>query len=214
MGKRRKYKKKRKQMRLFKSPVPMSMTTKLRYQDTVTIDAGASALAGHIIAANGCFKPDITATGHQPRGFDQLMALYDHYTVIGSKITASFYNRDGTVPLTVCVALRDGNSITATDLNDYLEGGNVISRFLTPEDTSAALKTITKGFSARKFLGRSHPMADPDLKGGATFNPTEGAFFHLCVANTTGSADPTSTYVNFNIDYIVTFTEPKVPAQS
>ena len=39
---------------------------------------------------NSLFDPDQTGTGHQPYYFDQFAALYNRYTVLGSKLTAEF----------------------------------------------------------------------------------------------------------------------------
>jgi len=34
--------------------------------------------------------PNVSLGGHQPRGFDQLMAVYETYTVLGSKISVNW----------------------------------------------------------------------------------------------------------------------------
>ncbi len=61
---------------------PQTLIRKLRYCDRLEIDPGASsALGEHFFSCVGLFDPDITGTGHQPMGFDQYMALYDHYQV-------------------------------------------------------------------------------------------------------------------------------------
>ena len=39
---------------------------------------------------NSLFDPDFTGTGHQPYYFDQFATIYQRYTVIGSKLTATF----------------------------------------------------------------------------------------------------------------------------
>ena len=65
--------------------------TKLRYVEYFTLNPAAAGLpATHVFSANGLYDPNITGVGHQPRGFDQLMALYDHYYVSRSKIIADF----------------------------------------------------------------------------------------------------------------------------
>ena len=37
--------------------------------------------------ANGLYDPDRTGTGHQPFGYDEWSPIYDHFTVVGSRIT-------------------------------------------------------------------------------------------------------------------------------
>ncbi len=63
---------------------------KMRYFADVELDPGAGAMAAHIFSANGLFDPDITGVGHQPYSFDQWMAVYDHYHVVGAKISVTF----------------------------------------------------------------------------------------------------------------------------
>jgi hypothetical protein len=74
------------------NPLPNNFVTKLRYHDSVPINAANGTVAGHVFRANSPYDPDYTASGHQPRYFDQIMPLYDHYQVLGSKITVKFIN--------------------------------------------------------------------------------------------------------------------------
>ena len=39
---------------------------------------------------NSLFDPNLSGLGHQPRGFDQLMAVYEKYTVVAAKITVCY----------------------------------------------------------------------------------------------------------------------------
>lgn len=53
---------------------------KLTYNQTVAIsDAGAEF--DYVFRANSLFDPDLTGTGHQPRGFDQWATFYGQYKV-------------------------------------------------------------------------------------------------------------------------------------
>lgn len=211
----RKSYRKRNLLSFSKAPIPNKFATKLRYQEAISVNPGAAgAAAVHVFSANGCYDPNVTGTGHQPRGFDQFMAMYDHFTVIGAKITANFI--EGANNDTYCwVALKDSNS-TSIDPNDYLEARNVVSTILPWSGTGGnnAIRTLSKKSSTRKFLGRSHPMSDPELKGSAGSNPTEQLYFHIGIAPVDSSVDEGSHFINVRIDYLVVFTEPKQPTQS
>lgn len=192
-----------------KAPMPNIFATKFRYQDVVSINPGAGGTAGvHVFSANGMYDPDVTSTGHQPRGFDQLMAMYDHYVVIGAKITVEFVSP--TYDNLVWIALRDDNTVQS-DKNEYLEGRNVISALL-PADSSSH-RRLTKTFSTRKFLGRSKPLSDSQLKGNTGGNPAEQAFFHVGMAPTSTN-DEAAHNVNVRIDYLAVLIEPRQPTQS
>lgn len=62
------------------------------------IPGGTTAATGHMFRLNSVYDPDYTATGHQPRGYDQWAALYAYYRVHVAtySVTASNYNPDTT----------------------------------------------------------------------------------------------------------------------
>lgn len=194
-----------------KSPMPLRFPTKLRYVENFTMDGAASGLAdAYVFNAGGLYDPNITGVGHQPRGWDQLIAMYDHAVVIGSKITLTItHNSSGAVNEICGVALRDGSTVD-TDPNDYLEGGTVRSGHITADKPT---KMFTLGYSPKKFLGRSKPMADSTLKNSVSANPTESAFFH-CFTAGLGGTNPAAVDCTAVIDYLCVFIEPKDVAQS
>lgn len=211
------YRRKRRNM-LYKAPMPNKFATKLRYVGQTTINPGvAGSAAVHVINAIGCYDPDITGVGHQPRGFDELMSMYDHYTVIGSKITVSFtqayassYN-----PMYIGIALKD-DVTTYTDPNDYLEGRNLVSAVLPAHyvNNPATMRTLSKSFSLRKFLSVTKAMSSNQYRGTSSSNPNDGAYFHIFGAPVNSGADEPAININFRIDFLVVFTEPRQPAQS
>ena len=50
------------------------------------------------LRANDLRDPEVALGGHQPRGFDDFMNIYDKFTVTGSKISASFMYEGYTGP--------------------------------------------------------------------------------------------------------------------
>jgi len=72
------------------SPWPSILRTKLEY---VTYFGGTpgDSLAYFQLRGNSLYDPDITRTSgtvqHQPRGFDQLLTMYERWTVGGSKLS-------------------------------------------------------------------------------------------------------------------------------
>lgn len=207
---RRRYRKKN-SLVLKKSPVPKIMFTKLRYCENVTLNPAAGGIDIKVYSANGCYDPYYTGTGHQPRGFDQLMTLYDHFVVLGSKCTVEAAPGSGT-PLVMGVNLRD-TTVSSGNPNDYQEGGYCTSKLLGT-GTSAGTKRLVKTFSAKKFLGRSNVLSDSELKGSAIANPTEGAYYHIWASPADSTSDPTATALTVRIDYLVALIEPKTPTQS
>lgn len=206
---------KRKMLSFTKAPMPNKFATKLRYVSYSNIDGGAGVPGVHLVRANCLYDPDQTLVGHQPRGFDQIMTMYDHFVVIGSRITVDFVTNSGTAhsPFVVGIALKDSSA--TTDTNSYQEGRNVVTKVMrTTTATSGGQRlTLSKTFSARKFLGRSKPLSDPELKGSASSSPLEQAVFHIFYAPLS-TTDLLPITVQYRIDYLAVFIEPKQPAQS
>lgn len=196
-----------------KSPMPKKFLFKTRYcEPIVTIDPSVAGIpATHVFQANSLYDPDYTGVGHQPIGYDQIMPMYDHYTVIGSRIRVSATNTDGGTPQTIVVALKD-NVTAINDVGRTIENGQCRWGVLSESVAGGATKTLTLGFSANKFFGCN--VLDGDkYKGFEGGNPNEGAYFHITVAPLEG-VDAASVRCNVTIEYVAVLTEPKVLAQS
>lgn len=212
---RKTYRKKRSV--LYKAPMPNKFATKLRYVGYADLDPSVGGLAAvHVLNAIGLYDPDITGVGHQPRGFDQFMTMYDHYHVIGAKVTIDFMHKFNTngYSLMCGIAIKDSN-ITYSDPNDYLEGRNIISCVLpaTHSTDSGPIRRLSKTFSTKKFFGVKNVLDTNEYKGSATANPNDSAYFHVFCAPFQ-AVDASAIIVQFRIDYYVVFTEPKQPSQS
>lgn len=203
---------------------PDSKLVRLKYADTITINPAVGAIAQHVFCANGLADPDVTVAGHQPRGFDQWMLVYDHYTVIGAKI------RVQAVPLgdsgtSRSVNLMPGIFGVTLDDNTLLEDTTVQSvieshqgrkyRYTGPLATHTAGRgpSITKRFSAKKFFKKSAIVGADLYRGDVASNPTETANFGLWYGSIAGS-DPPSMVFMVEIEYIALLTERKHLAQS
>ncbi len=210
---RRRYKRKSRKFgrrRMMKPLLGNRVSLKHRFWKQVSIDPGADLAAVNVFSANGIFDPDITNGSTQVRGFDQISVLYDHYTVIGSKCTVTFYCES---PVLVGVALRDSNT-TQTSALEYMEGRNVHSGFIGSTN-GPGLKTIVVKAPISKFLGRPHILSEDDLRGNLNANPPEQAYFHVFARSARGdTTDPAIVYCNVLIDYLTIWTEPKQPTAS
>lgn len=207
---RRKY---RRGFSLVRAPLQRKLFTKMIYQDSFALDTGAGTVGSVIYSANNLYDPDVSGVGHQPRGFDELMNLYSHFVVVGSKITVTVLHEGGSVNLSsACSGVSlQADSTPLSTLNDYLESSYV--RFTHNSDYSQKPSTISYKCNPNKFLGRSKPLSDPDLKGSASGSPIEQAYFHVFQAGLAGS-NPGNCHYNVRIEYLVCLIEPKNPSQS
>ncbi len=188
---------------------PNTLVRKLRYVDSVVLNASAGAAANHFFSANGLFDPDITGTGHQPLAFDQYIAMYDHYKVLSSKMTIhplanpSASTADNQQIITIYL---DDDTTGISNVNNMIEQGQTAYMVIN-SGASAPPKGISKSFLASTFF--SNRLSGVSLLGTGSANPAEQCFYNISTAALNGSGDPVSLAVLVVIDYVVSFTERK-----
>ncbi len=191
-------------------------TVRLRYVQSVNLDGGAGgALQIYTFRANSMYDPDYTGTGHQPRGFDQAMVGYDHFTVIGSKISVALSPTYAQATLINtnpgvfgCVLTNDGvvNYAAAEEVMEGTQGAGY--RTFGYPGTATGPNRLSKTFSATKFFGKKYLPGSADYKGSASGNPGQVAYYSIWAAGV-GGTDPGNVLVTVTIDYIAVLTEPK-----
>ena len=99
---------------------PQSMKTKLRYVERIDSNIDGTNVKLFGFRGNGLYDPFIPLGGHQPRGFDDFMKIYDKFTVVGSSCTSQFMYEG-----------YDGPSSVATT-------GNLVKSFVVDNSNNAA----------------------------------------------------------------------------
>lgn len=195
-------------------PVPVKAKRTLRYvENAITLNPGVAGIAAdYVISANGLFDPNVTGVGHQPIGFDQMMQMYNHYTVIGAKLTAIFSSIDTVYEQIVGIAqVADATAIT--NGQEAVENGLVTFKMLQQAGTAKQIVQMTSPLSIGKFMGRRSILSEDDFRGTSLSNPTEQAYFHL-ISYHGGAVDISGCRLDIVVDYITVFTEPKYLSQS
>lgn len=195
---------------------------RLRYVENVTLNPGVNTTANHLFRCNSVFDPNYTGTGHQPLYFDTYTALFNHYIVLGSRITVNLssggnqqaepagqwgiYLNDDTTAITGTAA--------ASQIQEQKKGVwsflNMYSR-----DNARPASRLSLNFSTKKFFG-IRDVKDNKFSLGAsvTTNPTDEAYFTIWYNHPDVALDPATAYANVVIEYIVQFSELKEIAQS
>jgi len=184
----------------------------LRYSTNFQLVSTAGAVASYVFGANALYDPDITGTGHQPMGFDQMMQFFSHYTVIRSKLILVAANATST-PMQVCLRY-DAAGTPLTVIERILENGGNVNTHLDISGSTNAQKEISLICDIAKLQG-VNPLAltaDNTLRGDVASNPAELTYFHVQLFSASGF---TGT-VNFDIliEYTAYFTEPRDDIQS
>lgn len=191
-----------------RGPAPRTMRTVLRYSESlITVDGGAAGTSdAYVFSANGLFDPNITGTGHQPRGFDQYMGLYTYYVVVASRIIAK-YAAAPAETLNQMIGLAPIAIATEnTDPKDYMEQQGNVYDFLRP-GVSSASKTLKVEVDLKSWFGASSLMDDDLLRGDSGQNPSRQLYYHVW-ASGVQAVNPTAIDVNVLIEYDVIFFTP------
>lgn len=183
---------------------PRRMYISHRYVEIVTLTSTASSVASNLHRCNGMYDPNYTGTGHQPMYFDNLAAIYDHYTVVKSTckiiVTPATSNSN---PIQLCGYVDDDTTV-ATSIEQAAEQGDGVYR--TMAQATNQVTSINLEWSARKYFG-GDALSNDNLQGTGTSDPTEQSFFTLLMQVSGGSTQ--SVYATFEITYYAIWDELK-----
>lgn len=184
-------------------------STKLthKYVEILQLNPGAAGIpATYVFSANGLFDPNITGIGHQPRGFDQIKVLFDHYYVTKSTIKVTFMSGGSQGGSAICgIQLKDDN-VAGANMCQEMENRNCCYGGL-PWTSSVLTKQLT--FNSKSFFD----IKDRQLYGDQTTNPADQAYF-IIFAQPTHGADIGAIDVFVEISYETTWSEPNDVAAS
>lgn len=190
----------------------------LRYHTDVDMGVQGTTLVGYVFSANGLYDPDITSTGHQPMGFDQLMAFFQHYTVLSSRIHVEVRNNLSGVNEAVEFALVIQRSTTILSVWDRLiEAGNCTTGVATsiPSGGGPTPARFSRKVRIADFQSVPNVLNDDTLRGTAAANPATQVYYVL-YTRTPDVAGPSSghVYLGIVIEFDAVFTEPLQPIES
>jgi len=208
----------------FYADQPPFKMAKLEYYHSQAIGNIASlTIFQREFRANDLYDPDYAVGGHQPYGFDQLIAQYYHFTVLYSKCEIEC--QDSSEARNVKFQIWQTN---APDQLATTYAANGVSGLLEERPYSAAAlintgadngdkRKVSLTFSAPKTFGKSAAdlVGDSRFQGDDGHSPTEDAYFAIGGYHPLGTAvtmaDATMT---IHLTYWAVFTEPKRIAAS
>jgi len=191
-----------------RGPVPQKMRTVLRYcEQQFNINPGlAGAAAAFVFTGNGLFDPNITGTGHQPRGFDNYMALYTYYTVIATRMVCYFAPNQSEIFNLIVGVCPLSNNTANSDVRDYVEAQGCEINYLRPGGSSAS-KMIKVEVDVKTWFNSKSPVDDENITGDSTANPVKQLYWHIFAA-CVGANDGLTIDATCIIEYDVVFHGP------
>lgn len=214
ISRRKPVRRRRRRMPMYITPYPKVKYARLRYSDIYKTITPTTATAGTLqYSCNGLYDVDPAVGGHQPMYFDEMMAAYDHYTVLGSKITFQVFPQAGEDPIAYMAYIDDVTS-PSTDIMEAAE--NHGSRFKTTSDLALGSGGPSKIVVSKTWSLRKQTNNNPTDKwtGNASANPNEEQFYTLMAQSLNASAAPSPLRVCVQISYLVKFTERREVNQS
>lgn len=187
---------------------PRKMVFTHKYVDLISMTGTGGAVATRQYVCNGLYDPDYTGVGHQPMYFDQMSALYNHYTVIGSKITVKTVNIYGpaTAPAYYfTLSQNDDGSITYNTLKDFFEKSDARCKLVSAGGTETP--TAVSKWSAKKMFAGSI-LGNDRLQGDIGANPSEITNWVISVQAVDGVSTITTSFL-IEIEYIAVWEELK-----
>lgn len=182
--------------------VPDRAKVTLSYHDTFTMTPGAPR-GNWIFRGNSVYDPDYTSTGHQPRYFDQYMAIYSKYRVLSSRIVVESSSYSGNNP-SMFVVVPDTDPISFTSYSQASEMPRARSSAIL-SIASRLSRKVVHNMSTRTILGLGGPeIWDEDYSGTVATNPTNMWYWNIYVQ----SLDSTTNVSNgmiVRIEYTVLF---------
>ncbi len=187
--------------------LPIMMRRQHRYCESRVVNGTTGALGTYVFSANGLFDPNITGTGHQPYGFDQMIAYYQKAVVERSKIVVEVITSQiGQVG--VILSTESNVAATLTSADTLTEPGR--GQAAICYSTSGPARTLEASWDKAAL----YPEADPaDFTTVSNSNPTNQDYYTFYVQALDGSTTVAANIIVV-ITYDVTWQDPVTIASS
>lgn len=183
--------------------IPQTMTVRMRYVDTISLNPDGVHPANYVFRANSIYDPNYSGIGHQPMWHDMYALMYKRYRVIGSKITARFVNSTANNYLVGVFKSDDPSTLMASEA--ITENKASKYRYLNASGGGGST-TIVEKFSARSWF--RNVTLDTQM-ATVNANPTQVSYYRLWAEDQfKGDVEPIVCTVT--IEYVVKFTEPLI----
>lgn len=189
------------------SPITPRLVTRLRYAEDVA-HSGIS-VRDYQWRLNSLFDPNSTGGGHQPKGFDQLAALYTRYRVYRVHFRVQFTS---TIAMpTICGVALTNSATSFSDIGACFESpyGQTVTV------NQYQIKELRGTVSLPQLNGKTHVAyaADDTTQALVTADPSEVLNIHV-VVETIDATTNLGCYSFIELVYEAEFSDPVQLAQS
>lgn len=198
------------------TPFPRTRLVRHRYVENITFPAAAGAgfPTSYVFAANGIYDPNVTGVGHQPLYHDEMAALYQYYTVVGSRIKVTF-SQNPVDQQNYGIILSQDSSLASNPTLLKEEYGSSVA--LIPSQRNMPF-VQTKNFSAKKIFKTNMAglLSDDTQRVQTGTNPGTKALYYFVIwrGPIDGGVTLATSIAQVEMSFIVLWREPKDAVQS
>jgi len=194
-------------------PIPNNTRVTLKYADYYVLTSSAG-IATATYSGNSCYDPDITYTGHQPYYFDKYAALYQYYTVLGSRFLIRTNVDTGSnqgVLVGVLAYKNNGVANSQAGLSEIMESRYGVTKLFLNNPVAAYPLRISQKSSTMQSTTQYELMNNIVYRSPCTAAPGSDNewFYKILALNVDNSVTAFGLAITIEIEYDVFFTVPK-----
>lgn len=200
--------------KISQNPAMKKYVCKMRYFSQISLNAPSGGLPSqHVFRTGDLFDPDLTGTGGQPMGFDELNALYNNYYVRSAHMKAIFTATGTSADTsTYIVSLTHSpDNWSNADAGRIIESKRGKWGFLSTSD-AVGYKTLTCTAYPAAML--KLPYRNSELIGENAGSPNKTSYFIVNAIPQAPGTDAGTIRVTCTIDYLVEWTDPDILSRS
>lgn len=183
----------------------------LRYCEKFNVTPGVSTNS-YPYSMNGMFDPYLGTGGHQPLGFDQMMAVYQQYCVIACKATAQVFNESNSHACWIGWKLNQSTTTISNTLDILAEKPDFVYRMVGQDNSEGNGVSISTAVAPLKWLNKD--WQEGTVHGTDGTNPAEQLVGHFTFAKFNSDAGQEGMEIMITIEYTAVFWDVKDLAQS
>lgn len=188
-------------------PYSQRYLCRLKYNQTVVVN-GTGCLE-YQFNLNSIYDPDLSGTGHQPYGFDQLATVYNRYRVYKTVWRIQGVSKSTDYNLCTYPA---NDLVTVSNINRAAELPRAISKLVCLDTPTYLVGRI----SLPSLFGRTRYqyMSDDRYQSLVSANPSESAILRVFVQDTLGPVGNVSAILMITLIYYVELFDSNTLSQS
>lgn len=184
--------------------VPAALRMGFSFTRTVVLGTTLGVPVDYVFRGNSLYDPDFTGVGAQPLYFDQMLAIYNHFSVRGCAIEVEFQSVDNVNPL-ICVIYPSKVSSaapTSTNVSQLMQVPGAVVAPLSVRGGGKDSVKVKAYFTTSTFFP-DYSFSAPDFRGSAGSNPPAAGswFWHVVTYNADAGSQTSNAVANVRLTY-------------